>query len=112
MSSPTPKASATHGVILDQKRPKRSALRFNPSNAQTGDRSRLCRRRHVESSSFDPVFGRKVGPERDLVGSVSSKWQVEFSSEYAGCRTRRVNVALDISIARPSRSNRFAYGMA
>src|ERR1700727_1930717 len=29
MSSPTPKASATHGGVLDQKRPKRSALRFN-----------------------------------------------------------------------------------
>jgi hypothetical protein len=29
MSSHTPKTSATYGVVLDQKRPKRSALRFN-----------------------------------------------------------------------------------
>jgi uncharacterized protein len=29
MSSPTPKTSATYGVVLDQKRPKRSALGFN-----------------------------------------------------------------------------------
>ena len=29
MSSPTPKPSATYGVVLDQKIPKRSALRFN-----------------------------------------------------------------------------------
>ena len=29
MSSPTPQHSATYGVVLDQKKPKRSALRFN-----------------------------------------------------------------------------------
>jgi uncharacterized protein len=29
MSSPTPKASATHGVVVDRKRSNRSALRFN-----------------------------------------------------------------------------------
>ncbi len=33
MSSPTPKPSATYGVVLDQRRPKRSALRFNLSIA-------------------------------------------------------------------------------
>jgi uncharacterized protein len=29
MSSPTPQPSATYGVVLDQKKPKRSAFRFN-----------------------------------------------------------------------------------
>jgi hypothetical protein len=33
MSSHTPKTSATYGVVLDQKRPKRSAHRFNLTKA-------------------------------------------------------------------------------